>query len=181
MSSIVHKLRGGDQRSIGRSNEVAEEITGNPELFSQAFRAVLESDPVVRMRAADAIEKATRSHPELLQPYKRQILKKVAAIDQKEVRWHVALMLSRLRLTSKEREWAASILFDYLEDKSSIVRTFAMQGLADLAFLDPQLRGRVVPLLEFLATSGSPAMRSRGRKLLTALKRKPRTAAKPQE
>jgi hypothetical protein len=175
MSSIVDKLRGGDRRSIGRSDEVAQEISRSPKLFSQVFRAMLELNPVIRMRAADAIEKATVTRPDLLQPYKRQVLQEVAVIDQKEIRWHVALMLPRLRLTKREREWALSILFDYLEDKSSIVRTFAMQGLADLTLEDPRLRARVVPILEFLTASGSAAMRSRGRKLLKSLSPKSRT------
>ncbi|MGH9571359.1 MAG: hypothetical protein ACRD4F_17070 [Candidatus Angelobacter sp.] len=173
MSRIVDKLRGDDQRSIGRSNEVAEEIARNPKLFSEVFRAALAPNQVVRMRAADAIEKATRSQPEFLQPFKRQILKNVAEIQQKEVRWHVALVLPRLRLTSRERNWAISILLEYLEDKSSIVRTFAMQGLAALALLEPQLRARVVPLLELLTASGSHAMRSRGRRLLASLRQTP--------
>lgn len=169
MSNILNKLRGGDRRSIGRSDEVAREISADPKLFSQVFAALLRPEPLARMRAADAIEKATRQHPELLQPYKRRILRRVAPVEQQEVRWHVAQMLPRLRLTPQEQDWAVSILLDYLEDKSSILRTFAMQALADLAQQDPRLRARVVPLLEFLAGTGSPAMRARGRKLLAVL------------
>lgn len=107
------------------------------------------------MRAADAIAKASLLHPQLLEPYKRTILKKVAAIQQQEVRWHVAQILPRLQMTPKERDHAVSILFDYLEDKSSIVKTFAMQALADLAQDDSRLRKRIVPILEFLTASGT--------------------------
>jgi len=167
----VTKLRGGDRRSIGRSNEVVQEISRNPKLFSQVFEALLQADPVLRMRAADAIEKATVMHPDFLQHYKRRILQKVAAVDQQEVRWHVAQMLPRLRLTPTERDRAVSILFAYLEDKSSIVRTCAMQSLADIALQDPRLEVRFMPLLEHLTATGSPAMRSRGRKLLAVLRR----------
>jgi hypothetical protein len=78
-------------------------------------------------------------------------------------------MLPRLRLTSKERARAVSILVDYLEDESRIVRTCAMQALADLAVQEPRLRGRVVPPLESFTATGRPAMRTRGRKLLRAL------------
>ena len=46
-----------------------------------------------------------------------------------------------------------------------------MQGLADLAEQDTQLRGRVIPILEALTAHGSAAMRSRGRKLLARLHR----------
>jgi hypothetical protein len=72
-------------------------------------------------------------------------------------------------MTPKERDHAVSILFDYLEDKSSIVKTFAMQALADLAQDDSRLRKRIVPILEFLTASGTPAMRAPGRKLLPIL------------
>jgi len=171
MKNIANKLRGGDRRSIGRSNEVAQEITDNPKLFSHVFAELLHTDPIIRMRAADAIEKASATHPRLLQPHKREILQKIAAIPQQEVRWHVAQMLPRLRLTPNERDHAVSILFDYLEVKSSIVKTFAMQALADFALHDPRLRKRVVPLLEFLTSNGTAAMRARGRKLLATLKR----------
>jgi HEAT repeat protein len=163
---LVDKLDSGDHRTIGRSNEVAREIAKNPALFAEVIEAMLHPDPRIRMRAADAVEKATVASPELLQPYKQTILKRIAVIDQQEIRWHVAQMLPRLRLTAKERNRAIEILLGYLEDKSSIVKTFAMQALADLAPQDP----RVISLLEFLTTTGTPAMRARGRKLLKAMK-----------
>lgn len=170
MKDIVDKLRGGDRRSIGRSDEVAQEISANPKLFAQVLAATLDANPVVRMRAADAIEKASVVNPNLLQPHKNTILKKIAAIPQQEVRWHVAQILPRLKLTPKERDHAVAILFDYLKDKSSIVKALTMQALADLAQTDFQLQERVVPLLEFLTANGTAAMRARGRKLLARLK-----------
>jgi hypothetical protein len=170
-TDILIKLSGGDRRSLGRSGEIVRDIAEDPKLFAAAFAALLDSDPVASMRAADAVEKATRGHPELLKPFKRALLTKVAARDQQEVRWHVAQMLPRLQLTAKERDHAVSILFEYLEDKSAIVRVFAMQGLSDFAMQDTKLRARVVPLLEFLTAEGTAAMRARGRKLLKALGR----------
>jgi hypothetical protein len=170
MSDVLNKLRGGDRRSIGRSDEVAREISNDSRLFKQAVAAMMDPNPIIRMRAADAVEKASALHPLLLQPHKHIILERIAAIPQQEVRWHVAQILPRLRLTPKERDHAVSILFDYLEDKSSIVKTFSMQALFDLAQHDSLLRKRVVPILQFLATNGTPAMRARGRKLLKILK-----------
>jgi hypothetical protein len=171
MKNVVEKLRGGGRLSIGRSNEVAKEISGDRKRFAQVFGAMMDEDSVVRMRAADAIEKASAVKPELLQPFARQMLHEVAAVEQQEVRWHTAQMLARLRLTPKERDLAVAILIEYLEDKSSIVRTFAMQGLADFAVQDERLRVRVIPILEQLTNTGSAAMRARGRKLLKTLHR----------
>ena len=64
--SILDKLRGGDLRSIGRSNEVAGDIEKNVSMFETVFRGLYDSDPLIRMRSSDVIEKVTRNKPELL-------------------------------------------------------------------------------------------------------------------
>ena len=97
------------------------------------------------------------------------MLTELAAIDQREVRWHVAQLLPRLALTPPQRAQAISILRRFLDDDSRIVRTFAMQALADLAEHDEQMRRWLLPLLAELTRTGTPAMRSRGRKLVARL------------
>jgi hypothetical protein len=61
---------------------------------------------------------------------------------------------------------------DYLEDGSSIVKTFSMQALVELAAGDEQRLTQLTPLIERLARTGTAAMRSRGRKLLKQLRRR---------
>ena len=78
-------------------------------------------------------------------------------------------MIPRLELSQEERAVVVEILLDYLNDQSKIVKTFSMQALADLAEPDASLLSQVIPLLEDLTETGSPAMRSRGRKLLEKL------------
>ena len=95
----------------------------------------------------------------------------VSQVEQQEVRWHLAQMIPRLDLTAAERHSALEILINYLDDESKIVKTFSMQAMADLALQDPGLRPRVIPTLEQLTKTGSPAMRGRGRKLLIQLQR----------
>jgi HEAT repeat protein len=169
---VLDKLRGGDRRSIGRSDEVVADVLADPALFDELFRGISSDDPLVRMRAADATEKVTAQCPEYLAPYRVELLREVALIDQQEVRWHVAQMLPRLAWSDEERAACINLLLRYLEDKSKIVKTFAMQALADFAERDPALRPQVIGLLERLVQDGSPAMQSRGRKLLLELKRR---------
>jgi hypothetical protein len=80
-------------------------------------------------------------------------------------------MVPRLSLSAAERVHAASTLRTYLDDRSSIVKTFAMQGLADLAVADEKLLPSTMELLDRLTRTGTPAMRARGRKLLGQLAR----------
>jgi hypothetical protein len=58
-----------------------------------------------------------------------------------------------------------------LEDRSSIVKTFALQGLADLAQNDSAIRPGVVETLRKATRNGTPAMKARSRKLLLRLER----------
>lgn len=74
--------------------------------------------------------------------------------------------MPRLDLTGKERGVALDILFDYLRDKSSIVKTWAMQAIWNLADRDVKLKAQIIPLIEELTQVGSAAMRARGRKIL---------------
>ena len=109
----------------------------DPSLFPQLMAGLWSENPLVRMRAADVAEKVTRDYPALLQPFKKELLGLLAETTQQELRWHLAAMIPRLALNTAERKLAASLLNSYLEDRSSIVKTFALQGLADLACGDP--------------------------------------------
>ena len=169
--NILLLLKGGDRRTIGRSDEVVAIVSRNTVLFPKLIAGLWSSDPLVRMRAADATEKVTRQHPEFLLPYKRELLGLMAEAEEQELRWHLAAMVPRLALDSRERSRATSSLQRYLEDRSSIVRTFALQGLAEFAQGDPSLRPRVVEILREATRSGTPAMKARGRKLLADLDR----------
>ena len=169
--NILSRLQGGDRRTIGRSDEVAAMVSKNPRLFPELIAGLWSEDPLVRMRAADAAEKVTRKNRELLQPYKKELLGLMADAKEQELRWHLAVMVPRLLLNATERQRAASLLNTYLEDRSSIVKTFALQGLADLAQDDPGIRPTVIELLRESTRNGTPAMKARSRKLLLHLER----------
>ena len=170
MHPILKRLAGGDRRSIGRSDDVARDISRAPDLFAVVVDGMAVGDPVVRMRAADAVEKASRTRPQLLQPHKRRFLKDIALVGQQEVRWHLAQVVPRLRLASNERRQAVALLLSFLDDRSKIVQVNAMQALADLALQDDRLRKSVIGRVESLVAEGSPAVRARGRKLLRVLR-----------
>jgi hypothetical protein len=96
----------------------------------------------------------------------------MAETKQQELRWHLAAMIPRLPLNAKERQRAATLMESYLEDRSSIVKTSALQGLADLADHDSSLRPKIIELLQTSTRNGTPAMKARSRKLLLRLKRR---------
>lgn len=164
--SLLDSLKGGDRRSIGRADRVVVTVRRDPSLFPVLISGLRHEDQLVRMRAADAVEKLTVAHPQWLRPFTRRLMSLAARTEQQELRWHLAQMLPRLELSPKDRMMAAAILRRYLEDRSRIVKTFAMQGLFDLAMQDNRLLAPVRRVIVSLTKTGSPAMKSRGRKLL---------------
>ena len=167
--NILALLEGGDRRSIGRADEVAATVSKNHALFPRLMQGLWSKDPLVRMRAADASEKITRKEPDLQRPYKKELLALMAKAEQQELRWHLAAIVPRLPLNSKERQLVSSRLRLYLEDRSSIVKTCALQALADLAVDDSSIRPEVMEILRQSTRKGTPAMKARSRKLLLHL------------
>ena len=169
MHQLLQKLTGGDRRSIGNVANVIHDVKKTPDLFAVLIEGLDMDDALVRMRSADAIEKISADQPDLLQPFKKPIIRLACESHQQEVRWHMAQIIPRLVLTNREKSQVVDILFEYLEDKSKIVVTFSLQALSDFAADDKKLRPRVIGILNELTLSGSPAIKSRGRKLLKKL------------
>jgi hypothetical protein len=111
-------LEGTDRRSIGRSNEVAQLVLKRSQRFRELIKCLWNENPVLRMRAADAAEKVSAQKPRLLDRFKAELLGLLAETEQSEMRWHLAAMVTRLRLTPAERQRAAEALHRYLDDRS---------------------------------------------------------------
>ncbi len=170
--SVLDKLRGGDLRSIGRSNEVAGDIEKNVSLFETVFRGLYDSDPIVRMRSADVIEKVTQIKPELLSNHTSEVISILTTAEQQEVCWHMAQIASRLAYSPNEENEIIKALKRYLTHKSKIVRVSAMESLANIAERNRSILNEVIEIIKVQKATGSPALQSRGRKLLQRLERK---------
>ncbi len=169
MSAFLDQLAGGDRRSIGNADVVTRQVLTDPSKLVEIIAGLSAADPLVRMRCADVAEKVSAIHPEWLQPHKEVLIELAAHITQQELRWHLAQMLPRLTLGAAERRVAVKVMFDYLNGPGKIVKTFAMQALADFAQNDRALRGQLRRILVDSLQSGSPAMQARARRLLAGL------------
>jgi hypothetical protein len=119
----------------------------------------------VANRASDALDAVSRSLPSLLDSWKAALLGLLTEATQNKLRWHLASIVPRLKLSVPERRRVAEALQSYLDDPSSIVKTCALQGLADLVRQDAALLPEVLDPLRIHSRSGTPAMRARGRNL----------------
>lgn len=166
---ILESLSHGDKRMVLGVEEAVESVLKNPSLFPILINGLITNNELIAMRSADSIEKLTIHNQEWLQPHKNTLIKLVNDVKQQEVRWHLCQIIPRLTLSLKERIELTEYFKFYLTDKSRIVVTFTMQALVDLAGNDSTMKSDVRPIIEKLMKVGSPAMQSRGRKLLLKL------------
>ena len=167
MPTIYDLLTGNDLRSIGKSNEVVQLVTSDPVLFDEVFNGIFHNDKVVSARCADAVEKVAVRFPEMIQKKKSIILKSLSKFEQKEVVWHIALMIGYLKLSPKELIKAFDILHKWLNTSDSIiVKVACLQSLAMHAMKNNKLLKSVRDEIEKQMITGAPAIKSRGRHLL---------------
>jgi hypothetical protein len=177
VESIREMLTPGRRLDRGRAWEVVELIEGRPAKFAQLVECLWDDNAALANRAADVLERATRDRPERAQRWKDALLGLMAeALNkklEKKLRWNLALVVPRLKLTIAECRRLSALLESWLDDPisdtGSIVRTAALHGIADLTRQDPSLLPAAIELLQVAGRSGTPAMRARSRILLQEL------------
>lgn len=167
MANLRRALALGDRRTVGDAPSVADAVIADPALLPELVGCLFDADAGVRMRAADALERVSRGDARPLDPFAEHLLTDAAAIEQAEVRWHLAQILPRLSLTAEQDQRAAALLGDWFQTSASrIVQTSALQAMVDLAERDPALKPRVAEMLGYALRSGVPSLAARARRIL---------------
>jgi HEAT repeat protein len=168
MNELLRQLRGGDLRSDGYASEVADVVLAHPDLFELLLEGLDDDQDVVRGRTAHALERVSRTRPDLLRPHLARLLR-AAGDDLPMVRWHAAMILANLALEVPPDVLQAALL-GMLGDGSVFVRSWAVSGLAILAVAHPELANATIPALEVLQQDHSVAIGTRVRKALATLR-----------
>jgi hypothetical protein len=161
--------------SSGRVKETVPLIQAQPALATYLVELLFDQDPAIAQRSADVLERVShKPSPSLHRVFVRSKDALVGLLPEaqpKKLRWNLALILGHLPLTVPDCRRCAEILFTWLDDPSSIVKTAALQCLADLTHQDPSLLPMVLDLLRIHSRSGTAAMRARCRILLKRLEK----------
>ena len=158
-------LSGGDLRSIGCAAAATEDLLAGLRSPEEFVRLIEEGTPVVRMRAADALEKATRSSPQLLSGAADWLLRLLTSTQSKEVRWHLLQMTPRVTWQRSRHAALLSVIERAFSDESAIVQASALQAMAELAGQSVAFEDALRRRLPWAAQSARPSLRARARKL----------------
>lgn len=133
-NKLITYLRGRDLRSIAKVQELFP-LAKTQSNFGELFNHLFSKDRLVIMRTADALEKISATEPEFLSSHKTDIINFLEMANDKEFKWHLSLMVSRLDLSTIElgKVWAELTKWAKNKKESRIVRVNSIQTLFDLA------------------------------------------------
>jgi HEAT repeat protein len=119
------------------------------------------------MRAADGIEKITRKGQTFLYSHKRSVVELLNTAENKELKWHLALITPRLQLTETESDEVWMILKRWASDtsESRIVRVNSIQSLFNLSEHSPARKDDLDRMMAQLEKEDVPSIKARIRKL----------------
>jgi HEAT repeat protein len=166
MSGWRERLAVGDLRTTGAADMVARELIAAPSRADELIALLFDSDRGVRMRAADALQKASVHLPGLLAGRACDLLACAETAETPELRWHLAQLLAQASLSVEDRARAVTVLQGWLDDHSIIVRVETLQALASIASSDAAVMSMVDARLRRILSVGRPAEKARARRLL---------------
>ncbi len=119
------------------------------------------------MRAADAIEKITADKYHFLSKHNLSLIELCNLAEDKEFKWHLALLVSRLKLSKDEfdKVWNKLTLWSQDKDESRIVRVNSVQGLFNLLLQNNEKVEEFNGILFSLEKQNIPSINARIKKL----------------
>ena len=165
MNNLITYLKGGDLRSIADADKVVSLIKTQDD-FENLFGYLFFKDRLVVMRAADAIEKITLNKPEFLQGHNKELINLLKTAADKELKWHLVLIVSRLDLNNDELEIIWDKLTNFAKDKreSKIVRVNSLQSLFDLSKKNKKFARDFELIVQKIESENIPSINARLRK-----------------
>lgn len=163
---------GGKSNSLGRANEVIDSVLQDQSRLSELYACLFDEDAWVRMRAADALEKICRVHPDWLLPYIDKFADELATSSQPSIQWHLAQIYAQVDLTDKQKGFAIHWLKQLLSAKEAdwIAAANAMDTLAQFAREGSLPTAEMIPLLQIQQQHKSNAVKKRATKLLAEMR-----------
>ncbi len=163
---LASLLAGGDRRSIGQADAVAALVAEQPWLLDELWDCLGDADPVVRMRAADALEKVSRVTRAWFNRHKAALLANAFDDGTAEMRWHLIAITSRVDMDGREAARFCGALRHWLRnDPSRIVKVAALQAAYDVQVRYPAAAPLFREMLSFALSSAWPSVVARARKL----------------
>ena len=162
-------LTGGHPNSLGRTEEVVDQILADETRLDELYQCYFSSDEVVRLRVSSAFKRITAKHPQWTMKFMDGFLSQIADIDQASTQWTLAILFDQTKslMSSQQKAKALDIMKRNLAGHHDwIVLNTTMNVLANWAKRDPDLAQWMLAHLRRLAGDQRKSVAKKAGKLL---------------
>jgi hypothetical protein len=158
-----------EEHSKKQTDRIVNYIGADKDRFAVLIELFFKGEYRITQRAAWPLSYCVRHHPQLIDPYFKQLLDN---LGRKDI--HVAIIRNTVRLLQdvsipkKHHGRVMSTCFDFIQspDTPIAVKAFSLSILGKLSADYPEIRGELSLIIDEQWEHATPAFRSRARKIL---------------
>ncbi len=157
--------------AVAATNEFLRKPPPRQAAVRNLMSQLISTDPLARRSASDVARRVSAREPDCLRGYADLLIDVAMEIPLEE--WqassHAALAAAYSAATHAQRMRLVVLLRALVEDERNAVRAIALEAFAIVAAAEATLRDEVLVHLEHARRAGTPAARSRARRMLPLL------------
>jgi len=141
-------------------------LTGNASV-AELIALLKLKDPKLCIQAMNIMYKIAEQNPQLIKPYKKDVLGWIAELKPVQCHWFVARILAVLNLNPSEQDRAVQICQSYLTDSGQNVTTWTLNAIVVIAQTNSKYQTLADQMLSEAMSSHSSALQARARQLIS--------------
>jgi len=162
------------EHSKAQALRLAAYIGRDAEKFAELVDLVLAEDKKLSPRAAWVMSHCANVHPDLVVPHIGTMITVLESSPHVAVRRNITRVFQLVDIPEIHQGKLVNICFDVLLNPkaANAVRVFSMSILYNITLQQPELRDELRIVIEDMLPHGTPAIKSRGKRILKAMNKK---------
>lgn len=159
------------EHSRKQATKIADYIGNDKEKFGQLMKFFFTNNTILSQRSAWVMSSCVIAFPTLIVPYLKQLLENLENPVHPAVKRNSIKVLELIEIPSAFMGIATNVCFKILlSNKEEVAQqAYAMSVLYNIAKKEPELKNEIKLVIEDMLPHGSPAILSRGKKVLAQL------------
>ena len=150
---------------------ITKEIGNDAETFRLLWSFLNTQAPPLSTRSAWVLESLSQKYPNLIEPYLKEIIERLPAVNNDTIKRHLVKILSFSILPEEYLGKLFDICLGFIEStkETVAVKVHSMQILYNISELEPELKPELIAIIENQSEKSSSGFKARGIMLLDKL------------
>ncbi len=159
------------EHSRNNTDYITRFIRNSPAKFKQIIDIIYNAEPPLPQRAAWLLATVNALHPELLTPYLAKFINTIKEFEVDAVRRNMMVVLASQTIPEDLQAKLIDTCFELIDlpHEKVVVKVHAMQTIANIAKIHPELTGELNLVIEEQLPHSSAAFKARARMIMKEL------------